>query len=172
MGPPMGMVAGTEDVSLLHPSSQEEATPKGLRRRLGQRRACPSHRDTHRPLRINGTWNDTTASFCLTTKSTGVSFSSESTFTDTRTPSVCRGENKRLLGLAQDAAVQQTGGRRQSQACLTSDLLLALSFSSHPPKAPMRPLVAKDSRQRMMLMSLAGRCPRKHSAASRLGQLP
>lgn len=65
-------------------------------------------RNTHRPRRIRGTWNETTASFCLTTKSTGASFGVESTFTDTRTPSVC-GARRGQWGSAGQGH-QQAGG--------------------------------------------------------------
>lgn len=49
---------------------------------------CPRP-GTHSPRRMSGTWKETTASFCLTTKSTGWSFWFDRTLTDTRTPSVC-----------------------------------------------------------------------------------
>lgn len=56
--------------------------PCAIRRGRGER--------THSPRRMSGTWKDTTASFCRTTKSTGASFCADGTLTDTRTPSGCK----------------------------------------------------------------------------------
>lgn len=71
-----------------------EAPDKDLGEALGKAwpRPTPSliPGPTHSPRRIRGTWKDTTASFWRTTNSKGAPFCLFSTFTDTRTPSVCR----------------------------------------------------------------------------------